>query len=406
MNARRIAIIALTIVLVVAVLTGAVSAFSVNAKPAVRAALANVRDYSPAVTANSLSYAVDGGALFAGQPGHWVQVNTPANVIAGAVVADSQNPELVYLGPANEMAIYRSTDGGDDWQRIPLSDQYIGGVTDIALDSIQRLVYVGTDTAGIFRLRDTGSSVILGGQLLLEEPVLEVAADSTGKGMAFARTEWNLYRAENFGLAWTLVEGLKSVPTALAIANSEPAKVYVGTMDRGLLVSEDGLTWTPANEGLGLVPGSRLHITDVAADPLQPEVVYAATSFIYGTSEAHEAPGMVAMTVDGAEVWTPVVDQMETLVADLMPLPGMTGAVYALTDQSRTPLALGNAPVVTEVAVAPAPVESGLSVTGLLAWVVAALAAFALIFAVASDLRSRRLEPTTRLAASPVRNHR
>jgi hypothetical protein len=406
MNARRIAILALTIVLVVAVLIGAVSAFSVNAKPAVRATLANVRDYSPAVTANSMSYAVDGGALFVGRPGHWVQMNIPANVIASAVVADSQNPELLYLGAANEMAIYRSTDGGDRWRRIPLSDQTIGGVTDIALDSVQQLIYVGTDTAGVFRLRDAGSSVILGGQLLLEEPVLEVAADSTGKGMAFARTEWNLYRAENFGLAWTTVEDLKSVPTALAIANSEPAKVYVGTMDRGLLVSEDGLTWTQANEGLGLVPGSRLHVTDLAVDPLQPEVVYAATSFVYGTSEAHEAPGMVAMTVDNGEGWVPVVEQLDTVVADLMPEPGMTGAVYALTNQSRTPLPLGDAPVVTEVVVAPAPVESGLSVTGLLAWVVAVLAACALIFAVASDLRSQRLEPTTRLAASPMRNNR
>src|SRR5690606_25141470 len=184
----------------------------------------------------------------AGVPNYWVQLETPADVIVSAVAVDSQNPDRVFIGAANEMAIYHSTDAGASWDRIPLTEETIGGVTDIALDSVQRLVYVGTDTAGVFRLRDVGSSVIVGSELLLQEPVVEVAADSTGKGMAFARTEWNLYRADNFGMAWEVVTDLKSIPTALAIANSDPARVYVGTMDRGLLVSEDGLTWTPANE--------------------------------------------------------------------------------------------------------------------------------------------------------------
>lgn len=401
MNARRISILVLSLILIAAVFAGAMNVLRGETEPVVRPQLANVRDYSPA--AQGPSYAVDGGTLFAGVPNYWTQVQTPAGVIVSAVAVDAQNPDLVYIGAANEMAIYRSTDAGDSWDRIPLTSEAIGGVTDLALDSVQRLVYVGTDTAGVFRLRDVGSSVIVGGQLLLEEPVIEVAADSTGKGMAFARTQWNLYRAENFGMTWTTVTNLKSVPTALAIANTEPAKVYVGTMDRGLLVSEDGQTWTTANEGLGLVPGSRLQVNDLAVDPQQPEVVYVATSYLYGTSEVHEAPAGVAMSTDSAEAFHPIAGQMDVVVADLMPVPGMTGAVYALTTQSRTPLALGNAPVATEVAVAPA-AESGLSFSAILAWIVAGLAAAALAFAVATDLRSRRPEPATTLAPSMARN--
>lgn len=402
MNARRISIIILTLVLLVAVIIGATNLLRVEAKPVVRPELANVRDYSAA--AQGHSYAVDGGALFAGIPNYWTQVKTPADVIVSAVAVDQQNPDLVYIGAANEITIYRSPDAGGSWQRVPLTTEYIGGVTDIAVDSAQHLLYVGTDTAGVFRLRDVGSSMIVGGQLLLEEPVLEIAADSTGKGMAFARTEWNLYRAENFGMTWKTVADLKSVPTALDIANTEPAKVYVGTMDRGLLVSEDGLTWTTANQGLGLVPGSRLQVNDLAVDPKQPEVLYVATSYLYGTSEIHEAPAGVAISVDGAQAFSPIIEQMNIAVADLMPVPGMTGAVYALTDQSRTPLALGNAPVATEVALGPA--TSGPGITALLAWIVAGLAGAALAFSVASDLRSRRTEPAAPLAPSPVRSNR
>jgi photosystem II stability/assembly factor-like uncharacterized protein len=303
------------------------------------------------------------------------------------------------------MAIFRTMDNGRSWLRIPLNDDFVGGVTDIAVDGVQRILYIGTDTAGLFRMRDVGSSVILSGHLLLDTPVLEVVADSTGKGMAFARTEWNLYRAENYGLAWVAVGNLQSTPTAVAIANTDPAQVYVGTMDRGLLVSNDGREWTTANNGLNFVPGSRLMVKDLAIDPAQPEVMYVATSYLYGTSEIHEAPAGVALSTDGAQAWSPINEAANLAVAELLPVSGLTGGVYALTSDSRTPMALGNAPVIAEVAVASQPVaqpETG--ITSILAWIIAGLAALALVFAVAMDLRSRRPELERPMQPSAVRN--
>lgn len=403
MNARKIAIFALTIILVAAVFTGAVSALGGKTAPAMRTQLANVRDYTP--VANQLdSYAVDGGVLFKGQPGAWTQISTPEQVIVSSVAVDSVDPTIVYIGAANEMAIYRTLDNGNSWLRIPLASGYVGGVTDIAIDGVQRLVYVGTDTAGLFRLRDVGSSVVLSGHLLLDAPVVEVVADSTGKGLAFARTEWNLYRAENYGLAWVAVNNLQSIPTAVAIANTDPAQVYVGTMDRGVLVSTDGHDWTTANAGLNFVPGSRLMVNDLAIDPTQPEVMYVATSYLYGTSEAHVAPVGVALTTDGGQEWSTISESANLAVAELLPVNGLTGGVYALTNNSRTPLALGNAPIITEVAVASQPVAQPTSnVTSVLAWVIAGLAALALIFAMAMDLRNRRTEVEPTLAPNPIR---
>jgi photosystem II stability/assembly factor-like uncharacterized protein len=404
MNARKIAIVALTIVLIAAVFTGAVNALNGNAVPVVRPQLANVRDFN-AVAGQADSYAVDGGALFKGQPGAWTQIQTPEQVIVSAVAVDSTDPTNVYIGAANDMAIFRTMDDGRSWLRIPLTNKSVGGVTDIAVDGVQRIVYVGTDTAGLFRLRDVGSSVILSGHLLLDAPVLEVVADSTGKGMAFARTEWNLYRAENYGLAWVAVGNLQSAPTAVAIANTEPAQVYVGTMDRGLLVSNDGREWTTANEGLNFVPGSRLMVNDLAIDPVQPEVMYVATSYLYGTNEVHASPAGVALSTDGAQAWSPINEAANLAVAELLPVGGLTGGVYALTTDSRTPMALGNAPVITEVAVTGQPAaQPATSITSILAWVIAGLAALALVFAVAMDLRSRRPEAETSLSPSPVRN--
>ena len=404
MNARKVAIVTLTIVLIAALFTGAVSAFSGNAAPVVRAQLANVRDFNS--VANQVdSYAVDGGVLFKGQPGAWTQISTPDKVIVSAVAADSTDPKVVYIGAANEMAIYRTIDNGRSWLHIPLADGFVGGVTDIAVDSAQRLVYVGSDTAGLFRLRDVGSSVILSGHLLLDAPVLQVVADNTGKGMAFARTQWNLYRAENFGLTWVAVSNLQSAPTALAIADTNPAKVYVGTTDRGLLVSNDGRDWTLANTGLNFVPGSRLKVSGLAVDVAQPDVMYVATSYLNGTSEIHETPAGVAVTTDGAQAWSFINEASKLPVAELLPVAGLTGGVYALTTDSRTPLALGNAPIITEVAAASQPVaQPSVGFTSILAWVIAGLAALALFAAVAMDLRNRRPAVESPLTPSPVRS--
>jgi len=398
MNLRKLIIGMLTLVLIGAVLTATGGVFADQKSDMVKSSLANVRAYAPAVSDDGASYAVDGGLLFTSDSGQWLQVNTPKDVIVSAVettadMAETGPTESIYIGAANEMAIYRSTDGGETWLHVPLTDAYVGGVTSLAVDSNLRLVYAGTDTAGLFRLRDVGQSMIVTSHLLLDEPVREVVADSTGAGMAFARTDWDLYRADNLGLRWATVGDLGSVPTALAIANTEPATVYVGTTDRGLLMSNDGLNWTTANAGLGMVPGSRLKIDALALDPQQPDVLYAATSYLFGSTTVNQTPVSVAMSTNGAAGWTPIQSLESVAVAELMPVAGQTGAVYALMANDRTPLAMGEAPVMTaEIAQVETLTEASLTATeasessNVLAWIVAALAAAALLFAIFSDM--------------------
>lgn len=389
MSFRHLQIVVLSLILVGAVLAGTSNALEPN-HSVTKTALNNVRGFATGSEATGISYAIDAGELFVGVAGAWNKLNTPGGVIVNAVAVDDMNTETVYIGAANEMAIYRSADAGRTWLRVPLGTETIGGVTALAVDGAQRLVYVGTDTAGLFRLRDIGTSMIVGGQLLLDEPILQVAADSTGAGMAFARTRNHLYRAENFGLSWHTVDNLHSVPSALAIANTEPATIYVGTTDRGLLKSTDGLSWTLANEGLGFVPGSRLMVDALAVDPAQPEVLYVATSYLYGSATLHQSPVGVAVSNDGGLAWSSLTSINDVAVVELMPVAGTTGAAYALTALSRTPLALGNVPVVADdvTVVATAPVATT-TVSATLAWIVAGLAALALLFAVASDMRRR-----------------
>jgi hypothetical protein len=344
-----------------------------------------------------MNYAVDGGELFAGRPGEWRKVATPENVIVGAVAADSSRPGTIYVGAANEMAIYRSTDRGEQWLRVPLTDEFVGGVTSLAFDGVNRVLFAGTDTAGIFRLRDVGSSMIAGGQTLIDEPVKQVVADNTGAGLVFVRTMMDLYRGENGGLNFSKVENLGSSPTALAVVNGTPATVYVGTNDRGVVSTQDGLNWTLQNDGLGMLPGTRLQVNALATDPAQLDVLYAAVSYVTGSTQVHQAPVGVTMSTDGGASWSGLANNTAQVVAELMPLAGQTGSVYALTTTSRTPLALGNAPVYADspaVAEAPLAAEAASAAgTSILAWMVAGLAAAALVFALVYDAARRSKRP-------------
>lgn len=406
MNARtnRIFMTLMATILAVALFAGVVNARNASPAPAIKPSLSNVRDYAAAVA--ETNYAVDGGVLFQGRPNGWMEMSTPDNIIVSAVAIDEANPQTLYIGAADALVIYRSTDGGQNWLRVPLTEEYIGGVTDIAVDSAQRLVYVGTDTAGLFRLRDVGSSMVVSAHLALNEAVIEVAADSTGAGLAFARTNKALYRGENYGLAWSPVDNLGSTPTAVVIADTQPATIYVGTMDRGLVKSNDGLTWTTANEGLGFVPGSRLQVDALSIDPQQPSVLYVATSYLYGSTELHQSPVGVAMSTNAAASWSVLYEDRNVAITSLLPVSGQTGAVYALSNVSRTPAPLGNAPVVP-AEVAATTVEAAapsLAWTTLAAWVIAGLAALALMVSIVLDLRNRRLAPSQTLAAGAMRN--
>ncbi len=386
-NRRRIYSIILLLIMISAIYTAAVATSGVQAMSNYKAQLDNVRDYTPGWSAGSTeaanAYAIDGGYLYVGGPNQWRELQLPVDVIAGAVAVDPYRPTTLYVGAANEMALYLSRDSGENWQRILLDKNYIGGVTDIAVNGAQRTLYIATDTAGIFRMRDVASSMILSGHTMMQEPVLEVVADQLGTGLIFARTQWNVYQGLNNGQQWLPLDGLNTTPTALAVANSNPAVAYIGTTDRGLLESTDGLHWQAVADILPTEAGNRLAVSALAVDPIQPNVVYVAMSYLFGNTTVHESPLGVAMTVDQGQQWAMIAEPTAAPVVELLPVAGTTGALFALTSQSRTPLALGTAAdLVATTTVAPARSFSTTAqpvwAISFISWLVAASAAAAL----------------------------
>jgi hypothetical protein len=385
--------------------------------------LENVRDYVSAITPGGPNYAIDGGRLFVGHPGYWVEIPLPEEVIAAAVdvrVAEAGDGgldhEVIYIGAANELAVYRSDDRGENWLRGQLTHDLVhkgvvGGVTDLALDPVQRLLYVGTDTAGMFRVRDGVEVMKSTAQLLLDDPVRQVVTDRQGSGMTFVRTDWALYRGTDFGLQWAMVETLSSPPTAMALASSSPVALYLGTADRGVLRSVDGIVWTQLNIGLISTPNEPLYVDAIAVDPLQPATAYVAVSRQVNTQYVRYAPGKLAYTRDGGASWYHFEQpKLSGRVTDLLPVSGYGAAAYFLTTANRTPQALGDAPLAALPAVVDRPQPRNANVGGLtLAWVAAVLAALALAFALLTDVLKQPEVPlsgTATLEPRPVRRNR
>ena len=352
--------------------------------------LEKVRAYAAAAQADGRSYAVDGGRLYAGVNGAWEPLPVPHGAIVNAVAVDRVDSNIVFIGAANRLSVFVSRNGGERWAEFSLDPESIGGVTAVAFDAFNRLLYVGTVSDGVYRLRDIGGGkgqgLVASGHLLLEEPVEEIAADSTGAGLAFVRTLERLYRAEAYGLRWVVVDSLPGPPTTVAVADASPPRVYAGTAGGGVLISKDGAIWRPVNRGLDGTGDGKLIVNDVAVDPAQPEVLYAATG-VSDRDALQGSSGKVAMSTDGGGRWESLARLENAQVAELLPAAGRNGLVYALTTASRTPVALGVEPPL-EMHLAGGVHERGLRNPGLLAWVLAGHASAALLILVVGEIRA------------------
>lgn len=422
MQSRQAFIFLVTILLLSAVVAGLSQTLPRKQATLPVAQLENVRDYVSALVPGGPDYAIAGGQLFVGHPGYWVEVPLPEGVIAGAIDVRSGvrgdgglNHEMLYVGAANDLVVYRTEDRGETWLAGALTHSLVhkglvGGVTDLTIDPVQRLIYVGTDTAGLFRVRDGDEAMKSTAQLLLNEPVRQVVTDRLGGGMTFVRTESAVYHGTDYGLQWAIVDTLSSVPTAMAMAASQPVAIYLGTADRGVLRSVDGVKWTQLNIGLVATPNEPIYVDALAVDPLQPTTAYVAVSRAVNSQYVRYAPAQVAYTRDGGASWSPFAQpQLVGRVTDLMPVSGYGTSTYLLTTANRTPLALGDAPsgAVPALISRPEPVSSpqrGFT----LAWLVAGLAALALAFALITDVLIRPEVPLSgpTLAPRPVRRDR
>ncbi|MFT7678435.1 MAG: photosystem II stability/assembly factor-like uncharacterized protein [Planctomycetota bacterium] len=171
-----------------------------------------------------------------------------------------KNADVVYAavlghlyGPNQERGIYRSTDGGENWERILFVDENVGS-PDLCMDpSNPRILYAST-----WRIRRTPYSM-----------------DSGGEGSG-------LWKSTDGGDSWESLNEKQGMPAApigicgITVSASNPENIYaiVEADEGGVFRSQDGgETWTRTNEQRDLRQRA-WYYSRIYADPVDEEALY------------------------------------------------------------------------------------------------------------------------------------
>jgi photosystem II stability/assembly factor-like uncharacterized protein len=186
----------------------------------------------------------------------------------GRILIDPRNPDLLLVaalghayGPNSERGVFRSTDGGNTWQRVLYQDENTGAI-DLAWNaSNPQTVY-----ASLWQTR---------------RPPWSVYPPSNGPGSG-------LYKSSDGGKTWTQItgngfpsEGLGRI--GLAVAPSDPNRVcaIVDAKEGGLYRSDDGgATWQRA-DAENRIWGRGWYFGQVEIDPKDPNTFYVMNTSTY-----------------------------------------------------------------------------------------------------------------------------
>ncbi|PPK85904.1 sortilin (neurotensin receptor 3) [Neolewinella xylanilytica] len=237
----------------------------------------------------------------------------------GAVAVSRSNPRVVYVGmgehaPRGVMTshgdgVYKSTDGGKSWRHLGLENtQHISRVLvhpdnpDLVYVAAQGQLYGGNEERGVYRSTDGGESWE---KLLFVNDLtgaVELSLNRSNPRELYAamwhhqRLPWQvvsggpgsgLYKSIDGGDTWEeMTDGLPEEmgKMAVAVAQSNTDKVYAliesdSNADKGgLFVSEDaGASWTRVSDDNRLTQRA-WYYTEVFVDPTNENVVYVLSA--------------------------------------------------------------------------------------------------------------------------------
>ncbi len=251
------------------------------------------------------------------------------------------DPDTVYAG-VEDAAIFRSTDGGKNWNELaglrghPTGSQWQPGAGGMGLHTIlldptdPKRIYIAISAAGVFRTDDGGktwkpintglkSQYIPDPNAEVGHCVHRIAMHSARPNVLFMQKHWDVMRSDDAGESWHEVSG--NLPTdfgfPIEVHAHEPNTVYVVPIknDSEHFVPEGklrvyrsrtgGNEWEPLTKGL---PQSNCYVNvlrdAMAVDSLDSCGVY------FGTSG-----GQVYASTDSGDNWNAIVRDLPPVVS-------------------------------------------------------------------------------------------
>lgn len=215
-----------------------------------------------AETTGTVYVGMYGGTLITATDGvHWHAAHTglPSSCTVWDVAVNPITPTIVYAGlrwgPAEQMGVYKSTDGGAHWIRAS------SGLTDtdvivVAVDPTDpQLVYAGSPRGNVFRSSDGGGNWTWSGSGVVVKneraTIWDIVPDPEAPGIVYlaqsnegVSEQGGIYKSTDYGMTWDRV--LKGHdPRALVIDPVDHDVLIAASWNDYLHRSEDGGdTWS------------------------------------------------------------------------------------------------------------------------------------------------------------------
>ncbi len=250
------------------------------------------------------------------------------------------DPDTVYAG-VEDAALFRSTDGGQNWTELPGlreadGEKWCPGAGGMCLHTVlfdptdENRIYVAISAAGVFRTEDGGKTwkTITKGlrSEFMPDPEAEVghcvhsiSMHPSRPGVLFMQKHWDVMRSDDSGDQWNEVSG--DLPSdfgfPIEVHAHEPDTVYVVPIKsdsehyppegklRVYRTRTGGNDWEPLTKGL---PQSDCYVNilrdAMCVDSLDPCGVY------FGTTG-----GQVYGSADSGDSWMPIVSHLPPVLS-------------------------------------------------------------------------------------------
>ncbi|HKB86676.1 MAG TPA: T9SS type A sorting domain-containing protein [Ignavibacteriaceae bacterium] len=205
----------------------------------------------------------------------------------------------------------------------------VGPVYAIVVDpSNTNIMYSGSLTLGVYKTTDAGGTWNPMNTGLTNSAVLSLAISASNPQVLYAGinvgSNDGVYKTTNGGGSWTRMvtgiqetgKGIQGVAVDPTNSNVAYIAVFDGVTDSpvGLYKTSDGgANWNPMTNGIGSIK----NFLAVAVDPVNPNNVYAGTSFTVATSTG---PSTIYKSTDAGASWTEINNGLPLDPTDINPV--------------------------------------------------------------------------------------
>ena len=259
-----------------------------------------------------------GGGLFESSDGgeSWREVRLPGakNAVRGIAISPSDSTRMV-VGTLD--GVFVSENSGRKWTRVFSSGGEIPSIESVAIDPVNpRNLYAGTWHLS-YRSRDFGKTWVQANRGMVgDSDIFSIAINPRNPEVVYASACSGVYRSGNRAESWARLRPRQGRPDVRAqivtIDPTDPDRVYVGSTE-GLFVSnDDGRTWARKTDG-------RTIVNAIQVDPRDNRRIFLGT----------EDRG-VLVSEDAGRSWKPSHHGFSQLyIASITPDPSASGIFLA-----------------------------------------------------------------------------